>query len=135
MKGKGRAVLQVGNSYLLRPNLYLDTQPGDTEPRDTAPGETKPGETEPGEIKPGETEPEEIKPGVTKFGETELRAFVNPGAFKDLGSETKPKIYPESINLNTEVSLQGETSPVSAYNLEASVQMKNSSFILNSCQR
>ena len=130
MKGKGRAVLQVGNSYLLRPNLYLDTQPGDTEP-----GETKPGETEPGEIKPGETEPEEIKPGVTKFGETELRAFVNPGAFKDLGSETKPKIYPESINLNTEVSLQGETSPVSAYNLEAFVQMKNSSFILNSCQR
>lgn len=133
MKGKGRAVLQVGNSYLLRPNLYLDTQPGETEPRETEPGETRPRETEPGETKPGETEPGELKPGVTKLGETKPRAFANPGAFKNLGSETKSKMYPESIN--TEVSLQGETSPVSAYNLEASVQMKNSSFILNSCQR
>ena len=135
MKGKGRAVLQVGNSYLLRPNLYLDTQPGEINPGATELGETKPRETEPGETEPGETEPEEIKPGVTKLGETEPRVFANPGAFKNLGSETKPKIYLESINLNTEVSLQGETSPVSAYNLEASVQMKNSSFILNSCQR
>ena len=125
MKGRGRAVLQVGNSYLLRPNLNLDIQPGETEP-----GETEPGETEIGENEPGET-----IPGVTKLGETEPIAIADPGAVQNPGSETKPKIYPESRNVKTEVLMRGEKSPVSAYNLEASVQIKNSSFILNSCQR
>ena len=105
MKGRGRAVLQVGNSYLLRPNLNLDIQPGETES------------------------------GETELGETEPIAIADPGAVQNPGSETKPKIYPESRNVKTEVLMRGEKSPVSAYNLEASVQIKNSSFILNSCQR
>ena len=115
MKGRGEAVLQVGNTYLFRPNLNTGAQPGYLDE----------GEPEPGAVP---------QPGVVGKSDPEAVVASGPGAVVEPGPGTDDE--PRSpVTLNPPGFDLEEKSPVSAYNLQASVQVLNSSFILTACQR